>query len=322
MIWLLIGLATGGAWVFYFTDAPTLAQNLIHGTAHPVAYITMAILTLTTFFFGGFAREQICIYACPWPRIQAAMMDEDTLTIGYRDWRGEPRGKQTVEGNGDCIDCMACVNVCPMGIDIRDGQQMACITCGLCIDACDDIMDKIGKPRDLIGYLALTDETRERAGQTPKSVWEHVFRLRTMMYTALWSAVGIGLIVALFLRAEIDVNVTPVRNPQYVTLSDGSIRNTYDLRLRNKHGEDRWFTFSATSDATFVLSMDGDQGLKVLVPANETKTQRLFVTAPKGSIGAEEERTPLRFWIEDLGTEATPGTDRVHYDTTFFGKDD
>jgi cytochrome c oxidase accessory protein FixG len=250
------------------------------------------------------------------------MMDEDTLTIGYRDWRGEPRGKQTVEGNGDCIDCMACVNVCPMGIDIRDGQQMACITCGLCIDACNDTMDRIGKPRDLIGYLALTDETRERAGQEPKSVWAHVFRVRTMMYTALWSAVGIGLIAALFLRAEIDVNVTPVRNPQYVTLSDGSIRNTYDLRLRNKHGEDRWFTFSATSDATFVLSMDGDQGLKVLVPANETKTQRLFVTAPKHSIGAEEERTPLRFWIEDLGTEATPGTDRVHYDTTFFGKDD
>jgi polyferredoxin len=93
------------------------------------------------------------------------MMDEDTLTIGYRDWRGEPRGKQTVEGNGDCIDCMACVNVCPMGIDIRNGQQMACITCGLCIDACNDMMDKIGKPRDLIGYLALTDETRERAGQ-------------------------------------------------------------------------------------------------------------------------------------------------------------
>ena len=128
----------------------------------------MRILTCTTFFFGGFAREQICIYACPWPRIQAAMMDEDTLTIGYRDWRGEPRGKQSVEGNGDCIDCMACVNVCPMGIDIRNGQQMACITCGLCIDACNDVMDKIGKPRDLIGYLALTDETRERAGKPPK----------------------------------------------------------------------------------------------------------------------------------------------------------
>ena len=196
-IWFLIGLATGGAWIFYFTDAPTLMVDLVTGNAHPIAYTTMLILTATTFAFGGFAREQICIYACPWPRIQAAMMDEDTLTIGYRDWRGEPRGKQNVEGNGDCIDCMACVNVCPMGIDIRDGQQLACITCGLCIDACNDMMDKIGKPRDLIGYLAYTDETRERAGQPPKSVWKHVFRPRTVLYTTLWAGIGIALIVAL-----------------------------------------------------------------------------------------------------------------------------
>ncbi len=118
-------------------------------TASPIAYITIAVLTATTFVFGGFAREQICIYACPWPRIQAAMMDEDTLTIGYRGWRGEPRGKPGVADNGDCIDCSACVNVCPMGIDIRDGQQLACITCGLCIDACDSMMDKVGKPRGL-----------------------------------------------------------------------------------------------------------------------------------------------------------------------------
>ena len=129
-------------------------------------------------------REQVCIYMCPWPRIQAAMMDEDTITVAYREWRGEPRGKHrkahaqteattrtaTALGQtdapaalGDCIDCMACVNVCPMGIDIRDGQQLECITCALCIDACDDIMDKIGKPRGLIDYMALTDETRERA---------------------------------------------------------------------------------------------------------------------------------------------------------------
>ncbi|MES2435577.1 MAG: cytochrome c oxidase accessory protein CcoG [Pseudomonadota bacterium] len=319
-VWLLIGLATGGAWVFYFTDAPTLLQNLIHGTAHPVAYTTMAILTATTFFFGGFAREQICIYACPWPRIQAAMVDEDTLTIGYRDWRGEPRGKATVEGSGDCIDCMACVNVCPMGIDIRNGQQMACITCGLCIDACNDTMAKVGKPLNLISYMALTDETRERAGQPPKSVWSHVFRPRTVMYTVLWAGIGIALVVALFLRASIDVSVTPVRNPMFVTLSDGSIRNTYDLRLRNKHGEDRWFTFAATSDAGFLLTLDGAPGLKVLVPANATKTQRLFVTAPAHSLGAEAARTDLRFWIQDLGTEATPGNDRVHHDTVFNGK--
>ena len=135
-LWLLIGLATGGAWVFYFTDAPTLLKELLNGTAPTVAYLTVIVATATTFAFGGFAREQMCIYACPWPRIQAAMMDEDTLTIAYREWRGEPRGKlkkgqTTVEGQGDCIDCNACFAVCPMGIDIRNGQQLECITCGL-----------------------------------------------------------------------------------------------------------------------------------------------------------------------------------------------
>ncbi|MFZ1470761.1 MAG: cytochrome c oxidase accessory protein CcoG [Paracoccaceae bacterium] len=319
-IWALIGLATGGAWVFYFTDAPTLAANLIAGTAHPVAYTTMAILTATTFFFGGFAREQICIYACPWPRIQAAMMDEDTLSIGYRDWRGEPRGKQDVEGNGDCIDCMACVNVCPMGIDIRNGQQMACITCGLCIDACNDVMDRIGKPHGLIGYLAFTDEVREREGQPPKSVWKHVFRPRTILYTTLWAAVGIGLVVALFLRTEIEVNVTPERNPLFVTLSDGAIRNTYSLRLRNKHGDDRWFYISVVPDTDLTVSVEGADGLRVLVPANQTLETRLYVVAAPGSEISKAERTDLTIWIEDKGTEAQPGTDRVSHATLFNGK--
>ena len=316
-IWLLIGLATGGAWIFYFTDAPTLMRDLVTLNAHPVAYTTMAILTATTFAFGGFAREQICIYACPWPRIQAAMMDEDTITIAYRDWRGEPRGKQNVEGNGDCIDCMACVNVCPMGIDIRNGQQMACITCGLCIDACNDTMDKIGKPRGLVGYLALTDETRERAGKAPKSVWSHVFRPRTILYTVLWAGVGIGLVVALFLRTEIDVNVTPVRNPTYVTLSDGSIRNTYDLRLRNKTGDDAYFSISVTSEAGLVLKLEGSEDPLVRVPANETFQQRVFIEAAPGSEAATEDRTAVRLWVAD-----TEGKDRVHHDTVFNGKED
>ncbi len=320
-VWLLIAIGTGGAWVFYFTDAPTLLGNLLTGSAHPVAYITIAVLTATTFAFGGFAREQICIYACPWPRIQAAMVDEDTLTIGYRDWRGEPRGKlhkgQISTGQGDCIDCMACVNVCPMGIDIRDGQQMACITCGLCIDACNDTMDKIGRPRDLIGYLALTDETAERAGTVPKSVWKHVLRPRTVMYTVLWAGVGIGLVVALFVRAEIDVSVTPVRNPTYVTLSDGSIRNTYDLRLRNKHGDDRLFHISLVSDPPLRIALEGTDQLRVLVPANQTMEQRVYVTAAPDSEGAGAERSTLRFWVEDLA-----GAERVSKDTIFNGKDD
>ncbi|AUC52427.1 cytochrome c oxidase accessory protein CcoG [Sagittula sp. P11] len=316
VLWFLIGLATGGAWVFYFADAPTLLRDLVTLNAHPVAYTTMLILTLTTFFFGGFAREQICIYACPWPRIQAAMMDEDTLTVAYRDWRGEPRGKgKTRDTLGDCIDCNACVNVCPMGIDIRDGQQMECITCALCIDACDDVMAKVGKPRGLIDYLALSDEPREREGNAPRPIWQHIFRVRTMMYTALWSLVGIGLVFALFVRPEIEMTVAPVRNPTFVVLSDGSVRNTYDIRLLNKHGEDRPFRITLNGNEYLRIQLEGTPYETVTVPANETYLQKVFVVAPKGSDPAESERTEFRFWVEDL----TNG-DRAHNDTIFNGR--
>ncbi|WP_424971410.1 cytochrome c oxidase accessory protein CcoG [Dinoroseobacter sp. S76] len=321
--WLLIAVATGGAWVFYFTDAPQLLVDLLTFSAHPVAYTTIAILTATTFVFGGFMREQICIYACPWPRVQAAMMDEDTITIGYRDWRGEPRGKhrksEDAAEKGDCIDCMACVNVCPMGIDIRNGQQMECITCGLCIDACDDIMAKIGKPRGLVDYMALSDEPTERAGGKGKHPWAHILRPRTILYTVLWAGVGIGLTVALFLRSEIEMTVAPVRNPTFVTLSNGDIRNTYEVRLLNKHGEDRRFdlTLEAETPAgqSLQIDLEGTEGLWVTVPADSTQLQRVYVVGPSGSGAAESDRTEFRLWVEDF----TSG-ERAYKDTVFNGK--
>ncbi len=320
VVWALIGLATGGAWVFYFADAPTLAVDLVTGQAHPIAYTTIAILTFTTVFMGGIAREQVCIYACPWPRIQAAMMDEDTITIGYRDWRGEPR-KHSAEVKagaemGDCIDCMACVNVCPMGIDIRKGQQLECITCGLCIDACDDIMAKIGKPRGLIDYYALRDEAEERAGGHPKKIWKHVFRPRTILYTSLWTLVGAALIVALFIRPEIDLTVAPVRNPIFTTMSDGTIRNTYDIRLRNKHGDARPFRVTVSGDPALRVQLEGTIYDSVEIPANEALRQRVYVSAPPGSDPALLARTDFRFWITDL-----TNNDRAFAETHFNGRE-
>ncbi|MCG6883369.1 MAG: cytochrome c oxidase accessory protein CcoG [Silicimonas sp.] len=364
-VWLLIAMATGGAWVFYFADAPTLAWQLLTFSAHPVAYMTIAVLTATTFIFGGLMREQVCIYMCPWPRIQGAMMDPDTLTVGYRAWRGEPRAKgkrrrdmeqaeriATEEaargrgapayrstpypgalreaplelaagedvtlntGPGDCIDCMACVNVCPMGIDIRKGQQMECITCALCIDACDEVMEKIGKPRGLIDYLALSDEALERAGGKPKPIWKHVLRPRTLFYTALWSLIGFAMVYALFIRPEIDLTVAPVRNPTFVMLSDGSIRNTYDVRLRNKHGEERPFRLTAHGDPAYRISLEGSVFETVTVPANETRLQRVYVTVPPGADPASSDVSEIRFWVEDL----TNG-ERAFKDSTFNGQE-
>ena len=153
--------------MFYFADAPTLLRDLLTLTAHPVAFITIALLTATTFVFGGFMREQICIYACPWPRIQAAMLDEDSLTVSYRPWRGEPRGKgrERVDAGGtalgDCIDCNACVAVCPQGIDIRKGFQLECIACARCVDACTGVMAK-GGHESLIVYKPITPQSSFR----------------------------------------------------------------------------------------------------------------------------------------------------------------
>ncbi|MEL7106551.1 MAG: cytochrome c oxidase accessory protein CcoG [Pseudomonadota bacterium] len=312
--WALIGIATGGAWVFYFADAPTLLGQLLTFSAPPVAYATIAILTATTFIFGGFMREQVCIYMCPWPRIQAAMMDDDTLTVAYRDWRGEPRGKKRVEGVGDCIDCNACVNVCPVGIDIRKGQQMECITCALCIDACDEVMEKIGRDRGLIDYLALSDEPRERAGQPPRPYWHHVLRLRTVLYTLIWALVGVAMTYALFIRPEIEVTVAPVRNPTYVTLSDGTLRNTYELRVRNKHGEARTYGFSVTGNLSLGLTLEGTPYQALEVGPNATQLVRAYVTAPPGSDPATLDRTDFRFWVEDLGNG-----ERAYKDTIFNG---
>ncbi|TCM85758.1 cytochrome c oxidase accessory protein CcoG [Rhodovulum steppense] len=318
-LWLAISIATGGAWVFYFADAPTLLWQLVTLQAHPVAYSTILVLTLTTLILGGFMREQVCIYMCPWPRIQAAMMDEDTITIGYRDWRGEPRGKhrkaEGAEVLGDCIDCFACVNVCPMGIDIRDGQQLACITCGLCIDACDEVMEKIGKPRGLVDYMALSDETRERAGERPRSVWTHVFRTRTVLYTVLWSAVGVGLMVALFVRSDIDLTVAPIRNPTFVTLSDGSIRNAYEVRVRNMQGEARDFAITVVPADVFKIEIEGAEGGTFTVAPDATELKRVYVIVPPGSAPATAQSTPMRLWLEDLAA-----AERAFNDTIFHGR--
>ena len=191
-IWILIAIATGGAWIFYFADAPTLVLDFINFQAPFVAYSTVAILTATTYVFGGLMREQVCTYMCPWPRIQAAMLDEDSLVVTYNDYRGEPRSRhqKKTDGDsqvGDCIDCNLCVAVCPMGIDIRTGQQLECITCALCIDACNSVMDKVDKPRGLISYSTLKEYEKAKSGGSSHITLRSFVRPRTLIYTALWS---------------------------------------------------------------------------------------------------------------------------------------
>ncbi len=176
---------------------------------------------------------------------------------------------------------------------------MECITCALCIDACDDVMGKLGRPRGLIDYLAISDTPREEAGEAPRARWRHILRPRTILYTAIWASIGMAMTYALFIRADIEMTVAPVRNPTFVTLADGSVRNTYEVRLLNKHGEPRTFGMDLGGDLSLRMALEGTPYTAIEVPANETFRVRVYVTAPSGSSAALQATTPIRLWVED-----------------------
>lgn len=304
--WLLIAVATGGVLVFYFRDAPTLARELLTGEAPLVAYVFMGIFTGTTYLLGGIAREQVCIYMCPWPRIQAAMFDADSLLVSYRGYRGEPRGPhkkgQTWLDRGDCVDCKACVAVCPMGIDIRDGAQLECIQCALCIDACDDIMDKVGRPQGLIAYE--TFRNVEAVTESERCPVRFV-RPRTVLYSVLIATVLAIMGWAWIVRAPVEISVIEDRNPLFVRLSDGSIRNGYTLKILNKtHSGQRFAVRTEGIGASQIAIVGHENGdAEVAVEADVVRAVKIYVTVPAGArselVGVS---SPLRFVVTDLGS--------------------
>jgi cytochrome c oxidase accessory protein FixG len=308
--WLVIAVATGGAWVFYFADAPTLAGRLVHLDAPSVAYVFIAILASTTYLLGGLAREQVCIYMCPWPRIQGAMLDEESLVVTYHPERGEPRGPhrqgESWDGRGHCIDCNQCVAVCPMGIDIRNGQQLECITCALCIDACDEVMDKVGLPRGLIAYDTLAN--MERRSQGGKAELRLV-RPRTVFYIAIIAVVGLAMLTALVTRPTLGLNVLHDRNPLYVRLADGSIRDGYTVKVLNKRHDERRYRLSVNGPPGIRIAVVGqdEPGGALVVPPDTLRSFRVFVTAPRGVL--KERTVPLSFTITDLADGSTAGED-------------
>ena len=239
-VWLLISLMTGGWFVMYFNDAYEVLGGFLTGKAPFSAYVFAGSLTFTTYALAGTLREQVCTFMCPWPRIQAAMFDHEALSVTYKHDRGEPRGPhkkgQSWEGRGDCVDCRQCIAVCPAGIDIREGLQIECINCALCIDACDEIMDKVGRPRGLIGYDTEDNINRRLKGQTSQF---NFIRPRTIFYGTIFAIVSCAILYGLLTRHTIGINVIRDRAPLFVTLSDGSVRNAYTLKILNMSGADR-----------------------------------------------------------------------------------
>ncbi len=321
-IWIAIGVLTGGAWIFYFADAPALMRSFVKGDAPLVAYSTVAILTATTYIFGGLMREQVCIYMCPWPRIQTAMLDEKSLLVTYKDWRGEPRThgvkKAADEGlkTGDCIDCTQCVQVCPTGIDIREGPQIGCITCALCIDACDKVMAQIGRPRGLIDYCTLDDAAIEKAGGTAKPLLKTLFRPRTLAYLSIWSAIGLAMLFSLGARTRLDLSVQQDRNPIYVQLSDGAIRNNYTIKVRNMETRPRKVLLRVSGlENAKMWTQDGSREtgshqVEVSVDPDSVLKVRLFVAAPRKG----PQRQPFEISAQAAGTNEKGDSDTTQFE--------
>jgi len=239
LLYLLVAFITGFTFIIYWGNAPEMFYGFFRGELDSAAYITVAILTASTFMLAGFAREQLCKSVCPYARFQAAMFDRDTLIIAYDERRGESengRAKASKEnktakqrkqnGVGDCVDCGLCVQVCPTGIDIRDGLQNDCISCGLCIDACNQIMTKQGWPTGLIRY---TSEREVTMGIRPK-----YFKPKNIGYALAFVGGSVWLGWNMLNQDPMDMSVRKVRQPMYVQLSDGRYQNNYELKVNNK----------------------------------------------------------------------------------------
>jgi cytochrome c oxidase accessory protein FixG len=292
-IWLMIAWWTGGAWVLYFADAPTFVAEMARGQAPMAAYLWIGILTLTTYVLAGHMREQVCLYMCPWPRIQAALTDSDALNVAYRYDRGEPRmsvkearkNEASGEQAGDCIDCFQCVAACPTGVDIRFGSQVGCIQCGLCIDACDTVMDKVGRPTGLIGYDTDAAIQAREAGQPAPKI--RFIRPRTILYAAVIAIVGGLMLFQLATRSLLTLAVTHDRTPLFTQMRDGSIRNAYTLRISNKRSETRPVAIEVDAPTGTVVEVVGapassDWRPVVTLEPDATAEVRLYVSMPRG----------------------------------------
>ncbi|MCY4065462.1 MAG: cytochrome c oxidase accessory protein CcoG, partial [Rhodospirillaceae bacterium] len=313
--WLAIAFLTGGAWIMYFVDAPTVVGDFFTGAASETVYFFVGLFTATTYLLAGMAREQVCTYMCPWPRFQAAMLDEDSLVVTYNRHRGEPRGPirkgEKRDETGHCIDCKQCVAVCPTGIDIRDGLQLECIGCGLCVDSCNEIMARVGLPPNLIAF----DTERRMAQRAAKEKPAYrLIRPRTVLYFFILLGVAGLMVFALATRDDQGVNVLHDRI-LFVRLSSGAIQNSYDVKVLNKARTARRFdlTVEGLPGAKIVLvgrSTEPAARVAVSAPPDGLGEYRLHVRAPAAGITGEE--TKIRFVVtgEDGGTAVRETTFR------------
>jgi cytochrome c oxidase accessory protein FixG len=277
-MWIAFALWTGFTFVGYFTPITELAGKIASFSTGPWETFWVLFYGGATYVNAGFMREQVCKYMCPYARFQSAMFDRDTLIITYDEQRGEPRGarKKGVDykarGLGDCVDCTMCVQVCPTGIDIRQGLQYECIACAACIDACDEVMDKVGYPRGLIRYDTQSGLEGKR---------KRVLRPRTIVYASLLALLVTGFAVTLSGRNVVGVDVIRDRNALFRERPDGRIENVYNVKVLNKDREAHEFRISATGVEGLEVEYAGST---VFVAPGAVQSVPVRIRVPRGAI--------------------------------------
>ncbi|MES3020462.1 MAG: cytochrome c oxidase accessory protein CcoG [Pseudomonadota bacterium] len=278
--WGTVALWTGFTFVGYFAPVRSLMAGVAGLALGPWEWFWIGFYALATYGNAGWLREQVCKYMCPYARFQSAMFDQDTLIVTYDRERGEPRGATApAEGKGDCIDCTLCVQVCPTGIDIRNGLQYECIGCAACVDACNSVMEKIDLPAGLIRYS--TDNAM--AGHwSPRQILKRVLRPRVLIYSALLATIVALFGTALLLRTPLKLDVIRDRGSMGREVGDGLIENVYRLQIMN----------TAESTHRFRIGVAGVDGLgvvdaaEVVLEGASTRAVPVRVQAPRGALEA------------------------------------
>lgn len=295
LTWALLALWTGFTFVGYFTPIRTLWDELLTLSFGPWETFWILFYGLFTWGFAGFMREQVCKYMCPYARFQSVMFDEDTLIITYDYRRGEPRGgrKKNVDhkalGLGDCVDCGICVQVCPTGIDIRNGLQYMCIGCAACIDACDQVMDKMGYPRGLIRY---STQNAIEGKYTDKEILRHTLRPRTLFYTAVLTAICVAFVYTLAQRIPMRVDVLRDRQALSRESPSGAIENVYRLQIINMDDQTHRYRITATG----IEGLRVTRGDSVEIPALSTQDVNVILEAPP--LALSKPSHPIVFHVQ------------------------
>jgi cytochrome c oxidase accessory protein FixG len=305
VLFVTFSLWTGFTFVGFFTPIRELAVDLVHWQVGGWTLFWMLFYAFATWGNAGYLREQVCKYMCPYARFQGAMFDRDTLLIGYDVARGEPRGARkkgvpsvlaraatpavsepavlatlasASAALGDCIDCKLCVNVCPTGIDIRDGLQYECIACGACVDACDSVMDKLGYPRGLVRYT--TQNAVEGKGV-------HLLRPRVLIYALLLVALSTALVVSLAMRNPLSVEVLRDRNALYRETATGAIQNVYTVKVLNKDQRPHAFRIAVEGPPGVVPAVGSPA--RIEAPAGSVVPVTVTLEAPKDAVRGRAE---------------------------------